>query len=157
MATLEPTSQRFLVALRPRIVAKPPFAVAGIASNGRAFLDAAGLQAEPCMTAVKFVRRLRSTLESQFSEENRRACIAVQVNRKTKLAPLMFLLKSQTLRQCFFIGKTEKRTGRVKKHGTERGQDEPVLPFQTPLSYPVAHALAFCFSDFNTPMPGRLR
>ncbi len=40
-----------------------------------------------------------ATLESQFSEENRPAGIAAQVNRKTKLAPLMFLLKSQTLRQ----------------------------------------------------------
>jgi hypothetical protein len=52
---------------------------------------------------MKFVRRLPFTHESQFSEENRRAGIAVQVNRKTELAPRMFLLKSQTLRQ-FTLG-----------------------------------------------------
>jgi len=45
----------------------------------------------------------------------------------------MFVLKSQTLRQCFFIGKTKKKTGRVKKQKTDTGQQEPILGLRPPL------------------------
>ena len=101
-----------------------------------------------CLVAL--ARKFHTRLAGEATERSKN-CHAVEGRRD-------FRAYVKTARRfCFSPHELERGDG-VMKHQRSKGVQNHSECEKCGLnSYPVAHAPAFCFSGFNTPMPGKLR